>query len=368
MKVTDTIAQSAPGLRFKRYRKEIGSAIQATLDDGQFIGGIFVEAFEKELAGFLGTDHVIGCNSGTDALYLSLCALGISEGHQVIVPSLTAAGSAVAVLRSGATPQFSDVNLKTRNIDLPSIERVMTSKVKAIIVVHLHGAPADLDPILDFARHHNLSVIEDCAQATGATYRGVAVGTLGDAGAFSFYPTKNLGAMGDGGAVVTNNASVAGIARSMRNYGWDSTRMCVRNGINSRLDSVQAAILSALLPMLPTGNMERIDAAHSYFDALNGSRITLPTADLGHVYHQFSVETEDRIGFMDHLAKCGIGTGIHYANGLHEEPYFQRFVADNAAFPHTNYLAQRLCSLPIQPELMRDQDRIIRALKGCPVL
>jgi dTDP-3-amino-3,4,6-trideoxy-alpha-D-glucose transaminase len=270
----DIMLQAAPGLRFDRYRDQINASIQSTLKRGHFVGGPQVQQLEDDLARFLGVSHAVGCNSGTDALFLSLSALGIARGHQVIVPSLTAAGTAVAVLQTGATPRFCDVNRTTRNVDINSIKSAMTDDVKAIIVVHLHGSPVDLNPILAFAHKHGIEVIEDCAQAIGATYKGTRVGTFGSAAAFSFYPTKNLGCLGDGGAVALNDARLADKIRSMCSYEWDPKKKCTRFGVNSRLDALQAAVLSALFPYLNEGNAERVAATQIYTDALKNTQIS----------------------------------------------------------------------------------------------
>lgn len=358
------VPHAAPALRFQRYQPEIDGAIQTCLKGGVLVGGPLVEKFERDMAEYLGVRHVVSCNSCTDALYLSLHALGIGPGDEVIVPSLTAGATGVAVVRTGATPRFCDVNRVTRNIDLASIKTAMSKRVRAIIVVHLHGIPADMNPILDFARRKGVPVIEDCAQAIGATYGDRRVGTFGAAGAFSFYPTKNLGCIGDGGAVATDSDELADSMKSVRNYGWNHDKDCIREGINSRLDALQAAVLSALLPHLDSGNSERIAAAQSYDAVLHGLNIVPPTGVQGAVYHQYAIEADERSGLVEHLSGQGIASAFHYDKGLHEEPYFKQFISDDMLFPNTEYLTKRLVSLPIQPELLIYQNRVTDALKS----
>lgn len=328
------------------------------------MGGALVKKLEDELSAYLQTGHVVTCNSCTDALFLILRGLGIGPGDEVIVPSLTAAGTAASVVKTGAFPKFCDVDLKTRNINAEAVKASLTPRVKCIIVVHLHGLPVDLDPILTLSQECSIPVIEDCAQAIGATYKGAPVGSLGAAGAFSFYPTKNLGCMGDGGAVATDDAELAAKIRRISTYGLDETKTCVEEGINSRLDAIHAAVLSALLPFLDDGNGERVAAAGCYDAALKESRILPPPRLEGGIYHQYAVETdagEDIAGF---LAERGIQTAVHYGRGLHEEPYFRQFVTRNDLFPNTQHLTRRLCSLPIQPELMHNQARVMDALES----
>ena len=357
------VRQAAPDLRLARYRTEIEAAIQDCLTQGVYVGGPAVEKFEAELASFLRVRHAVSCNSCTDALALALSALGIRPGHEVILPSLTAAGTCVGITQAGATPRFADVSRTTRNLDVPSIERAMSPNVRAIVVVHLHGCPADLDPILEFANENSLLVIEDCAQAIGATYKGKPVGTFGAAGVFSFYPTKNLGCIGDGGAIVSNDASMAKLSRSMTNYGWNSERDVVRQGKNSRLDGIQAAVLSALLTHLQAGNAERVAAARKYDAVLKGSNIRGPQCGAGAVYHQYAIEADDRQALVGYLSDLGIETGCHYARGLHSDHFFKAFGYEGQDFSNTDALANRLVSLPIQPELMIEQPRILSALE-----
>jgi len=358
------VPQAAPGLRFERYRTEIDTAIARTLDKGQYVLGPAVEAFEAAFAQWLGVRHCVGVNSGTDALGFALRALGIGEGDEVIAPSLTAAGTALAILHCGAEPCFADVDPLTRCLDPRAFKAAIGPRTAAVIPVHLYGHPADMPAIMAIAERHGLAVIEDCAQAAGAHMNGRKAGSFGRAAAFSFYPTKNLGAVGDGGAVVTCDAALAEKLRRLRAYGWeDERRISVSLGFNSRLDELQAAILTALLNHVDEGNCERRAIAARYREALRGGAIALPCDHPGAVYHQFAVESGDRDALMKGLCdEAGIGTAVHYFPPLHEQPVFS--AAAGAPLPETERLSRQLLSLPIQPEIAgRHFDRIVEAVK-----
>lgn len=357
------VPQAAPGLRFERFAPLVERAISKTLQEGVFVGGNSVLNFEAKLAEYLGVGHVISCNSGTDALFLSLLAMGVGPEDEVIVPALTAAGTAVSVTRTAAIPRFADVSLDSRNINVSTISQAMTKKVKAIIVVHLHGTPVDIDPILEFGSAHSIPVIEDCAQAIGAKYRGRSVGSIGQAGAFSFYPTKNLGCLGDGGAVTTDDPELASRIRSIRNYGWNASRLTVRAGTNSRLDALQASVLLSLLPELNSGNAERCSAAQVYDAAFETLELKTPKRVAGSVYHQYALELENPEGLAVRLLEAGFETAAHYRLGLHEEPYFTEITGLSVCLPNTEFLCKRLISLPIQPELTTHQEGVINAVR-----
>lgn len=359
------VPQAAPGLRVARHREAIDAAIARAIASGQFILGAGGEAFEVEFARFLGAPFVIGVNSGTDALSLALLALGVEPGDEVILPALTAAGTAVAVRRIGAIARFVDVEPATRGIDPAAFASAISSRTAAVIVVHLHGTPALLPEILRIAAARGLAVVEDCAHAHGATIDGRIVGTLGDAAAFSFYPTKNLGALGDAGAVAVHTRDHAERIRRLRNYGQDDARICVYDGMNSRLDEIQAATLRVLLPHLAADNALRQTHARRYDEALAPlvalGRVNLPRPSPGAVYHQYAIEVVDRDRIRQALRTRGIATAIHYAPGLHRHPG----LIGDAAPPNctvTDRLADTLLSLPIQPELMENQSRIVAAL------
>jgi dTDP-4-amino-4,6-dideoxygalactose transaminase len=358
------ILQSAPGLRVERHREAIDAAVARVLASDRFILGREVEAFEQEFSRFLRASFVIGVNSGTDALSLALLALGIGPGDEVIVPALTVVGTAVAVQRIGAIVRFVDVEPVTRGIDPALLARAISSRTAAVIVVRLHGTPALLPEICRIASAHRLAIIEDCAQAHGATIDGRNVGTLADAAAFSFYPTKNLGALGDGGAVVVHKFSHAEHVRRLRDYGLDGSGLCIDGGMNSRLDEIQAAVLRVLLPNLLADNKRRRMHAQRYDSALAPleaqGRVKLPKPTPGAVYHQYAIEVTNRNRVRSALMTRGIGTGIHYSPGLHRHPRLAGDPAVDCAV--TDRLAETLLSLPIQPELMEHQSRIIAAL------
>lgn len=362
--VRDPVAQAAPHLRIARFNGQVEEAVARAIRGATYVGGPVVATFERDLEEFLSAAHVVSCNSGTDALAAALIGLGIGEGDEVVVPSMTAAGSCIAVLAAGATPRFADVDLTSKNISISTLQSAMTPRVRAVIAVHLHGNPLDMDPILAFARERSLFVVEDCAQAIGATYKGVPVGTLGDVGAFSFYPTKNLGALGDGGAVAVPDPQLADQIRTICNCGWNENREVLRRGFNSRLDVIQAAVLSTLLPHVVQGNAERQAAARVFDEALLESAVGLPHHSEGSVFHQYAVRVEDRAALEAHLASHGIGTGRHYDRGLHQHSLFRSFVDEEQSFPNVDILASQMVSLPIQSELMSHQERIISAVKG----
>jgi dTDP-4-amino-4,6-dideoxygalactose transaminase len=360
------VPQADPGLRVRRYRALIETAIARVLDSGRYVLGSETEAFEAEFAACLGVPHAVGVNSGTDALSLALLALGVEPGDEVLVPALTAPATAVAVRRAGAIPVFVDVDRNTRGLDPQDMAARVGQRTVAVIVVHLHGMPARMDEILSIAGIHKLAVVEDCAQALGAQIRGRRVGSLGDVAAFSFYPTKNLGALGDAGAVVTASAQIADRVRRMRHYGVDAAGFCTDAGMNSRMDEVQAAILRALLPYTETGNHERQTLA-AYYDQVfmelaREGRLVLPPTDPGAVYHQYAVEVAERDAVRQALSAQGIDTGVHYAQAVSSHPAFRGLGAAMPEFPVAEHLAQRLLSLPIQPELAVHRERVATGL------
>jgi dTDP-3-amino-3,4,6-trideoxy-alpha-D-glucose transaminase len=361
-----TVPQAAPGLRIARHRDEIDAAIARVVASGRYILGPECEHFEDEFARFLGVPFVIGVNSGTDAISLALQAVGVEAGQEVIVPAMTAAGTAVAVQRIGAVVRFADVELTTRGLSPASLAAAITARTAAVIVVHLHGTPAPLAEIYRVAKSHDLAVIEDCAQSHGALIGGRLVGTSADAAAFSFYPTKNLGALGDGGAVVVHARDYAERVRRLRNYGQGEGGISEHPGMNSRLDEMQAAVLRVLLPHLSVENAQRQAYAQCYDEALAPvvaarGRLRLPQADPGAVYHQYAIEVSDRDRVRDALLTRGIQTAIHYSPGLQRHPAFN-YIIEQPTCPVADHLASTLLSLPIQPEIMLHQSRIIGAL------
>jgi dTDP-4-amino-4,6-dideoxygalactose transaminase len=345
----------SPQLRFKRFSTAISEAIQRVLDGTQFILGREVESFEENFAAYLAVRHCVAVNSGTDALILALRSLGIGPGDEVITVSMSFTATAMAVLHTGAQPRFVDVDPVTRCMDLAQVEAAVTARTVAIVPVHLHGYPMDMSRLMGLAEHRHLAVVEDCAQAHGARIAGRAVGSWGHLGAFSFYPTKNLGCLGDGGAVVTQDPALAARVRALRTYGWfDERRISTELAHNSRLDELQAAVLNALLPDLEQGNRERSAIAVRYRTLLEGADVDLPADHPGAVYHQFAICVERR----DELRSClkeraGIETGIHYPIPLHHQPLFAAYAT--APLPVTDHLARSMVSLPIQPEVVGDR-------------
>jgi dTDP-3-amino-3,4,6-trideoxy-alpha-D-glucose transaminase len=366
-------------------KPELDTAIARTLDSGWYILGQEVAAFEAEFAAFLTRNDLVagpskiqipnskiacvGVNSGTDALQLALWACDIGPGDEVITVAHTAVATAAAIRLTGATPVFVDVDPATYTMDPALLEAAVTPHTRAIIPVHLYGHPADMRPLLEIAHRHGLRVIEDCAQAHGALYHGQRVGTLGDLGCFSFYPTKNLGALGDGGAVVGPPGELLHRVRRLREYGWTPQARYIsqEEGMNSRLDEIQAAILRVKLEHLDQWNERRRKLAEHYATHLPAALIR-PVEQPGctHVYHLYVVRVPDRDRFRQRLRAAGINTAIHYPAPVHQQPAYTRF-APYAPLPHTERLAHEIVSLPMHPHLsdqdgMRVTDAVANAL------
>jgi dTDP-3-amino-3,4,6-trideoxy-alpha-D-glucose transaminase len=362
------IPQADPKQRLFEARDEIRLAIDRVLDRGTFILGEELAAFEAEFATYVGARYAVGVSSGTQALSLALAALGIGRGDEVITAAMTFPATATAIEAVNAIPVFVDVDPATRCIDPVLVAAAIGPNTAAIVPVHLHGFPAPMKALLAIAERHGVAVVEDCAQSHGATIDGRHTGTFGHANAFSFYPTKNLGAAGDGGAVTTNDPAVAAKLKRLRSYGLDEAQQCVEFGVNGRLDELQAAILRVLLPSLDRHNEERRTLAARYRAKLAGHADWLPPNDQGAVYHQFAVAVPHRDRIRQILAQShGIETGIHYARGVHRHPHFQR---PGSSLPVTDRLADRLLSLPIQPQVARDRveaiaDALLEAEHAC---
>jgi dTDP-4-amino-4,6-dideoxygalactose transaminase len=361
----EIVPQAAPGWRVARHRAEIDAAIARVVASGRYILGPECERFEEEFARFLGVPFVVGVNSGTDAISLALRAVGVEPGQEVIVPAMTAAATAVAVQRIGAVVRIVDVEDGMRGLSPAAFAAAVSPRTAAVIVVHLHGTPALLPEISRIARKHGLAVIEDCAQSHGASIDGRLVGTLADAAAFSFYPTKNLGALGDAGAVAVRTGDVAERVRRLRNYGGGASGFIDQAGMNSRLDEIQAAVLRVLLPHLTPDNEQRRAHARRYDDALAAfvarGRLRVPPSAPGSVYHQYAIEVSDRDVLRRELMARGVQTAVHYATSLNRHPAFAQ-TTDQPPCPVAERLAATLLSLPIAPEIMTHQPRIIDAL------
>jgi len=354
-----------PKAQYLSYKDEINEAISRVLDSGWYILGKEVELFEKEFSDYIGVRYGIGVGSGTEALHLALVACGIGPGDEVITVSHTAVATAAAITLSGATPVFVDIEPRYFTIDPDCIRKAITSKTKAILPVHIYGHPADMDAIMQIAHEYGLKVIEDCAQAHGAKYKGQRVGSIGDIGCFSFYPTKNLGAIGDGGIIVTGLPDLAEKSRLLRQYGWKERYISNSEGWNSRLDEIQAAILRVKLKRLDEENQKRIKLAEQYLDGLQGLPLGLPRkrGDCEHVYHLFVIRTNERESLQDYIGRNGISTSIQYPIPIHKQPYYMS-VGQNRSLPVTEKLAKEIVSLPMYPELSLEEIRkIINSVK-----
>jgi dTDP-3-amino-3,4,6-trideoxy-alpha-D-glucose transaminase len=349
---------------------ELLAAIERVAGKGAFIGGDAVEEFESAYASWCEVPHAVGVSSGTEALVLALRALGIGRGDQVVVPANSFIATAEAVSLVGATPLFADVELETQLVSAETIERALTPGVRCVIPVHLYGRTVDMDPIIALARTRGLRVIEDSAQAHGARYRGRRVGSIGDAGTFSFYPAKNLGAWGDGGAVVCWDAEIAERVKLLRSHG-ESPRYHHRVlGTTGRLDAIQAAVLTLKLQRLEAWNDERRLAASALRVALEGSCVTPPPApgsECDHVYHQFVVRTSERDAVRESLAGEGIASAIHYPIPIHRADAYHGAALESDMAPVATRLAGEILSLPIFPGLSAEQiQRIAAALSRFP--
>lgn len=339
--------------QFQALRDELLAAAERVLASGWYVLGEEVARFEQDFARWLGARLAVGVASGTDALILPLLDAQIGPGDEVITVANTATATAMAIALRGATPVFVDVDPATLTIDPAAARAAVTARTRAIIAVHLYGHPADLEPLLELAREHNLLLIEDCAQAHGAIYRGRRVGCWAAAGAFSFYPTKNLGAFGDAGMIVTDDEELCRRLCALRQYGWVERDKTERVGMNSRLDPLQAALLGVKLPRLDGYNQCRRALAALYRERLASCPgLTLPVerADCVHVYHQFVIRHRERDRLRAWLAERGIGALIHYAHPLHLQAPFLR--ADGPlALPVTEAAAREVLSLPLYPEM-----------------
>lgn len=335
--------------RVEAMRPELDAAVDGVLASGRYIGGPPVEEFEQAFAAYCGVPHCVGVASGTDALTLALLAVGVRAGDEVITAANTCAMTVVGIERAGAVPVLADVDAATWTLDPTSVEGALGPRTSAIVPVHLYGRCAEMEPLLALAREHGLKVVEDAAQAHGSTSDGRKAGSLGDAAAFSFYPTKNLGAFGDAGAVTTSDAEVAERVRRLRNYGQREHLRSDERGINSRLDPIQAAVLLRGLARLDAWNERRRATAAFYWGRLADGGLGLPDANEGHVYHVFAVRSPDREGFRRRLADRGVETLVHYPRAAHEHPAY-RDLARPGLEQSERHCAE-VVSLPLYPEL-----------------
>ncbi len=350
-----------PIAEYRAYKREIDEAIQRVLDSGQYILGPEVAAFERDFAEQLGAPYVVGVGNGTDALVLALRALGIGAGDTVITVSHTAVATVAAIEWVGAQGLLVDIDPVSYTMATDKLEATVrqnqTRRLKAIIPVHLYGHPADMPAILDIASRHDLRVIEDCAQSHGASLAGKATGTWGDLAAFSFYPTKNLGAIGDGGAVVTRDASLAEQVRRLRQYGWEQRYVSAVPGLNSRLDELQAAILQVKCRYLPQHNQRRRELAALYSEGLAKANVTPPSVRgaVQHVFHQYVIRTSRRDALRDFWQGRGVPTAVHYPQPVHTQPaYLNRVAIGAGGLAETERACQEVLSLPMHAQLTNE--------------
>jgi dTDP-4-amino-4,6-dideoxygalactose transaminase len=365
------IPQTSPLANYLSNRAALDEAIHRVLSAGRYILGEETTAFERQFADYIGVPYAVGVGNGTEALHLALRGLGIGPGHEVITVSHTAVATVAAVEMCGATPVLVDIHPQSYTMDASLLERARSDRSKAIVPVHLYGQPAALEAIIRFAREHNLYVIEDCAQSHGALYRGQKTGSFGHAAAFSFYPTKNLGGLGDGGAITTHDPSLYEALRALRQYGWADNRLSRRPGWNSRLDEIQAAVLRVKLARLEQSNRRRIQIARTYQELLSRiPELTLPspTAETTHVYHQYVIRCADpstRSRLMAHLSERGIHTAVHYPVPVHLQPAYAHRLPGSRSLPVTEEVCPRILSLPLFPELTDEEvDQVVTAVAG----
>jgi dTDP-4-amino-4,6-dideoxygalactose transaminase len=353
--------------QYPAIQAEVEAALRDVFQHCDFILGQAVEAFEAAFARFIGVDHAVGVSNGLDALCLSLRALNIGPGDEVLLPANTYIATALAVSAVGARPVLVDCDPHTFEMDVTGIDAVINGRTRAMIPVHLAGQAADMTALLALAERHGVEVIEDAAQAHGTRYAGAPVGGLGTVGCFSFYPGKNLGAYGDGGMITTRDAALAARLRQLRNYGQRVKYEHVEKGVNARLDSLQAAILSVKLRHLPAWNQAREQHARAYMSLLHGIgdiqfQATVP--DSSHVYHLLTIVSDHRDALQTHLTAAGIQTGIHYPIPIHLQPAYGDLGYRRGDFPHTEHLADRMLSLPMFPELQEHQlKRVAHAIE-----
>lgn len=338
-------------------KSQIDGAISNVIKESAFIRGEYVEKFEHDFSKMIGARFCISCANGTDSLYIAMSALGVKNGDEVIVPTQSWISTAETVTQAGGRIVFCDVDPKTRTIDPNLISQKISPRTVGIIPVHLYGQPADMDSIMGIAKKHNLWVIEDCAQAHLANYNGRKVGTIGTAGSFSFYPGKNLGAMGDAGALTTNDEGLARKMAMFARHGGLSKGEHLIEGINSRMDGLQAAILSVKLPLLPSWTDRRRELADEYSAALSfqGIRCPVIAKNTSHAWHLYVVEVERRPSFIRFLHEHGIATSINYPTALPFLPAYARFGSKPSDYPVAHHFQSRCVSLPLYPELSNDQ-------------
>ena len=344
-------------LQYRYIKNEIDEAINNCLESGWYILGNNVKAFEKEFAEYCGAEFGIGVGNGLEALQLALLAYGVGKGDEVITVANTAVATALAISSTGATPVFVDIDPETYEIDTSEVEKKITKKTRAILPVHLFGHPVNMDPLLEIAVRDDLLVVEDACQAHGTEYKGRKVGTLGQVGCFSFYPTKNLGGCGDGGMVLTNDPKIAEKISSLRNYGQQTRYIHQYKGLNSRLDEIQAAILRVKLKHLDEWNEKRRRIAKYYNEFLEGTEIICPKEApfAKHVYHLYVIRSRKRDKMQQYLETKGVSTLIHYPIPIHLQKAYSELGLPEGSLPVTEKICQEILTIPIFPELSPNQ-------------
>lgn len=358
-----SLLSADPKAGYLAHQGAIRAAIDRVLESGYYILGPEVEAFEKEFAAYQGGGYAIGVANGTEAIELALRAAGVRPGDLVATVANTVTATVTAIAEIGAKPRFVDIDPDTMTMNVPALEQALArERIAAVVPVHLYGQPAAIGDIVDLARHHGAVVVEDCAQAHGARIGERRVGTWGAFAAFSFYPTKNLGALGDGGAVTTSDADSAARVRALRQYGWKQRYIAEDAGRNSRLDELQAAILRVKLPHLDRENAQRREHAARFRATLAGTALRLPPDAPGAVYHQFVVRHPERESLRQHLAGQGIHAGVLYPVPVHRQPAFAQ---SGLQLPHTEQACAEVLSLPVHPGLgPADLERVVRAVQS----
>lgn len=348
-------------------RDELLPAIEAVMQKTAFSGGEFTDTFEKEFAEYCGAEYARGVGSGTSALHLALVALGVGAGDEVIVPSHTFIASAWGISYVGAKPVFVDCLPDTWEVDPAAVEKAVTKKTRAIIAVHLYGVPCDIGALQKIAKEHDLFLVEDCAQALGALHKGTKVGSIGDIGCFSFYPSKNLGAYGEAGAITTNDDDVAERVRMLRSHGEKEKYVHEMIGYNERMDGIQAALLSVKLKYLDAWNAQKAEIVKKYVNGMKNLAVTLQVIpeNVKPAYHLFVITTEDRKAFIEHMKSRGIDTSMHYPTPCHLQKAYASLGYARGDLPHTEYIAEHCVSLPLFPEMTDEEvDRVINAVNS----
>ncbi|HHT9153825.1 MAG TPA: DegT/DnrJ/EryC1/StrS family aminotransferase [Candidatus Hypogeohydataceae bacterium YC40] len=355
--------------QYRNIQEEVNSSIRRVIEEGAFILGKYVREFEQGFASFCRAKYAVGVASGTDAITLALKAMGIGPGHEVITAPNSAAPTAEAISLAGAKVVFADIDPETYNLDPEKVKKAITSRTRALMPVHLYGQPADMDAFRELARAYGLRLIEDAAQAHGAEYKGHRVGTLGDASCFSFFPSKNLGAYGDGGAVVTDDPLIAEKVHMLRDHGRKEKYIHEIEGHNSRLDALQAAVLSVKLKYLEGWTNSRREKARQYdklLSAIQGVSTPRVLPEVKHVYHLYVIKVEDRDGLRKKLEEMGIHTGIHYPLPLHLQPAYAHLGLPRGTFPRAEEATSKVLSLPLYPEIKTEQlEAVVEAIKLC---